>query len=89
MIYLKALPINTARLGSCRANVLLNMYFNSATCHRECLSNANTQVDRWSHFICSICCVVDVNGNGFITPEDRAHTYDVFCGDGDDGKIYG
>ncbi len=87
-IYLKALPVKTARLGTWRANVL-NMHFNSATCHREGLGNANTHVDRWSHFICSICCVADVNGDGFITPEDRAHTFDVFCGDGDDGKICG
>lgn len=63
-------------------------YFVSETCRRKCLRRASDPVDRWSLFVCSTCCAADIDGDGFITPEDRDRSYDMYCADGEDGKLY-
>ena len=46
----------------------------------QCLRNAAKPVDRWSNMACAACCMHDKDGDNFITKEDLAVTYDMFCG---------
>ncbi len=53
----------------------------SGTCHAQCLRNAEKPVDRWSHVGCSVCCMHDKDGDGFLTEKDVDLTYEMFCGE--------
>ena len=53
----------------------------SGTCHAQCLRNAAKPVGRWSHVACSVCCIHDKDGDGFLTEKDVELTYEMYCGD--------
>ncbi len=52
----------------------------SGKCFERCLVNSAKPADRWRHGACMVCCLHDNNGDGFITKDDLAKTYEVLCG---------
>ena len=52
----------------------------SGICVVQCLKNAAKPIDRWTRTACAICCMNDKDGDNFITKDDLAVTYDMFCG---------
>ena len=52
----------------------------SGTCVVQCLRNAAKPEDRWSNGACVTCCMQDMDGDNFITKDDLAATYDMYCG---------
>ena len=56
----------------------------SGTCVVHCLKNAAKPTDRWSQSACVVCCLQDKDGDNFITKEDMAVTYDMYCGGNED-----
>ncbi len=50
------------------------------------MRNAANPSDRWSHASCSVCCMQDLDGDGFISEEDLMRGYDIFCGDNVEGR---
>lgn len=44
--------------------------------------------DRWSSVSCSMCCLMDVNADGFLTLEEMMVIYTAFCGN-DDEQVKG
>ncbi len=52
----------------------------SGNCVERCLVSSATPGDRWIYGACMACCLNDNDGDGFITKDDLAKTYEVYCG---------
>ena len=50
----------------------------------QCLKNAAKPIDRWSNSACAVCCMHDKDGDNFITKEEFAVAYDMYCGGNED-----
>ena len=54
--------------------------FSSGRCQRECLGGFIDYFDRWAHLACGMCCIDDVDDNGYITEEDMTQHHADLCG---------
>ncbi len=54
--------------------------FVSGNCQNKCLRGLSDPFDRWAHTGCGICCLDDVNDDGYISEEDIGQHYEDLCG---------
>ncbi len=57
----------------------------SVKCHGRCIQRAVEASNRFSDGGCTLCCLADIDGDGFITKQELSEGYDAFCGQDEDG----
>ncbi len=62
----------------------MSIFFDSGGCHGRCFGRARQRAarqrpDRWIFAGCSSCCMMDLDGDGFITEQDMRRIYDYMC----------
>ncbi len=77
-----------SQLPKCVQLVNLTQYnfVPSGVCLGQCLREADSPTDRWSTVSCSICCLMDLDGDNALTLEEMIEAQIMFCGSDEQGK---